>query len=120
MAEQEGRAPAEEDFCYLTTTGRVSGRPHRIEIWFALDGAAAYLLAGGGGRADWVRNLLARPAVSVRVGRSGTDGPATARVLEAGTDEDALARRLVLQKYATDSTELAGWGRTALAVAIDL
>ena len=24
-----------DDYCYLTTTGRRSGRPHRIEIWYA-------------------------------------------------------------------------------------
>ena len=23
------------DFCYVTTTGRTTGKPHRIEIWFA-------------------------------------------------------------------------------------
>jgi hypothetical protein len=28
---------ADEEFCYLTTTGRVTGRPHEIEIWFALE-----------------------------------------------------------------------------------
>ena len=26
---------AGEQFCYLTTTGRVTGRPHEVEIWFA-------------------------------------------------------------------------------------
>ena len=59
--------------------------------------------------------------MSVRVGRSGADGPATARVLEAGSEEDALARRLVLQKYARPgSGDLDGWGRSALAVAVDV
>ena len=37
---------ADADFCYLTTTGRVSGRPHTIEIWFAVQGDAIYLMAG--------------------------------------------------------------------------
>ncbi|HEX2192790.1 MAG TPA: nitroreductase/quinone reductase family protein [Acidimicrobiales bacterium] len=110
----------DEPFCYLTTRGRRTGRHHMIEIWFAASpsGSTLYLLAGG--RTDWVRNLMADAAVSVRVGRSGPEMTATARVLAAGDDEDALARRLVLQKYATDSTELAGWGQSALAVAIDL
>jgi hypothetical protein len=64
---------------------------------------------------------MADPVVRVRVGRSGVDGPATARVLEAGTDEDILARRLVLEKYATPgSHDLDGWGRSALAVALDV
>lgn len=77
------------------------------------------MLAGGGRRADWVRNLEAEPAVRVRVG--GEEHPATARVVEAATDEDALARRLLLEKYqAPGSTDLEGWGRDALAVAFDL
>ena len=37
------------DYCYLTTTGRHSGEPHRIEIWFALADGVAYLLSGSGG-----------------------------------------------------------------------
>ena len=37
----------EEDLCYLTTTGRNSGRPHTIEIWFALNEQTLYMLAGG-------------------------------------------------------------------------
>jgi hypothetical protein len=63
---------------------------------------------------------MADPAVSVRVG-SGPEGPATARVLDADEEEDALARRLVLRKYtAPGSSDLDGWGRSALAVAVDL
>ena len=107
----------------MTTTGRRTGRPHTIEIWFAASpsGPTLYLLAGGRERADWVRNLMADPAVSIRIGSSGAEGPATARVLEAGTEEDALARRLVLQKYAAPgSRDLDGWGGSALAVAVDL
>ena len=38
---------ADEQFCYLTTRGRISGRAHRIEIWFALDAATLYMLSGG-------------------------------------------------------------------------
>src|SRR5438128_3103033 len=48
---------ATEPFCYLTTIGRGSGRPHTIEIWFALHGATVYLLSGGGEGSDWVKNL---------------------------------------------------------------
>ena len=33
-------AKADEDYCYLTTTGRISGRPREIEIWFALERSA--------------------------------------------------------------------------------
>src|SRR3979490_810582 len=50
-------AAAEEPYCYLTTTGRVSGEPREIEIWFGLVGATLYLLSGGGDRSNWGRNL---------------------------------------------------------------
>jgi len=59
---------AEERLCYLTTTGRVTGKPHEIEIWFARDsGDRIYLLSGGGRNRDWVINLIADPAVGVRI-----------------------------------------------------
>jgi deazaflavin-dependent oxidoreductase (nitroreductase family) len=109
-------------FCYLTTTGRVSGRPHTIEIWFALQGRTLYLLSGGGERSDWVRNLVRDPAVSVRLGRRDAVGLAgRARLVEAGSDEDELARRLVAGKYQpTYGGDLSGWRRSALPVAVDL
>ncbi len=104
----------------MTTNGRRTGRPHTIEIWFGRAGATLYVLAGGRERADWVRNLLADPAVRVRVG-DGEEVEARARALESGSDEDALARRLLLAKYQQPGTsDLGGWGRSALAVALDL
>ncbi len=35
------------------------------------------------------------------------------------TDEDGLARRLLVEKYRSSEDDLASWGRTSLAVAID-
>jgi deazaflavin-dependent oxidoreductase (nitroreductase family) len=107
-------------FCYLTTLGRRTGRPHEIEIWFVVVGATAYLMAGGRERADWVRNLVADPeAATLRVGAESF--PARGRVVEEGTAEDAEARRLMLAKYATPGTgDLDSWGRSALVVAIDV
>ncbi len=111
--------PDEPSFCYITTTGRRSGRPHVIEIWFARHDATLYVLAGGRERADWVRNLMADPAVALRLGDDHHH--ATARVLVSGTDEDGLARRLLLEKYQAPGTaDLERWGASALAVAFDL
>jgi deazaflavin-dependent oxidoreductase (nitroreductase family) len=114
--------PGGHAFCYLTTTGRVSGRSHTIEIWFALHGRTLYLLSGGGDRSDWVRNLQRDPAVTVRLGwRDADELPGRARVVEAGTDEDELARRLVAGKYQPGyGGDLSGWRRSALPVAVDL
>lgn len=109
-----------EAFCYLTTTGRVTGRPHTIEIWFGLNGSTLYVLSGNGPRrrSDWVKNLMKMQAVSVRIRDREFLG--AARVVE-DRNEDALARRLLLEKYEpTYSGDLSEWGRTALPVAVDL
>jgi deazaflavin-dependent oxidoreductase (nitroreductase family) len=108
----------DDDFCYLTTRGRVTGRPHEIEIWFALDGRTLYLLSGGGERSDWVRNLRAEPAVTVRL--RNTTHAATARVVEAG-DASERGRGLVFEKYQPRySGSLERWRRESLLVAIDV
>ena len=110
-------SPADEDYCYLTTRGRVTGRPHRIEIWFGLDGATAYLLAGGR-RPDWVRNLLRDPEVTFEV--AGRSLPARARVVDDPAEQQT-ARRLLYEKYAPHYRgSLEQWRDTALPVAVDL
>src|SRR5947207_13327195 len=88
---------ASESYCYLTTTGRVSGEPREIEIWFALDGSTLYMLSGGRDRSDWVKNLTKTPAVSVRIADRAFDG--RARVV-GDLEEEERARWLVFEKYA--------------------
>ena len=94
----------------------MSGEPHEIEIWFALEDGVVYLLSGGGDRSDWVKNLQVNPAVTIRIGEERRS--AVARVItEQG--EDALARRLLVEKYRPRySGELDEWGRTSLPVAV--
>ena len=106
------------DFCYLTTTGRITGEPHRIEIWFALHEETVYLMAGDRDRSDWVRNLQADPEVSLEIGDRKRS--TTARVVAEGTEEDALARSLLLEKYGgrPGSGDLTTWGQRALPVAV--
>ena len=109
----------DDDFCYLTTRGRVSGTPHEIEIWFARDGSTLYLMSGGTDRSDWVRNLRADPAVTVRV--RDVTFTAVARILEPRTDEDASARRLVTDKYQPRyDGSLEAWRERSLPVALDV
>jgi deazaflavin-dependent oxidoreductase (nitroreductase family) len=107
-----------EDYCYLTTTGRVSGQPREIEIWFGLDGGTVYMLSGGRDRSDWVKNLIREPRVTVRIGDRTFDG--RARIVTED-DEDARARRALLDKYGPGYRgDLSTWGRTALPIAVDL
>ena len=106
-------------FCYITTTGRRTGNPHTIEIWFAVSSTAPTLYILTYRRSDTVLNLRKEPTVTVRVG--GTDHRATARLVEPGTAEDAMARRLVVDKYqAPGATDLESWGASSLLVAFDL
>lgn len=55
-------------YLYLTTTGRRSGLPREIEIWFTEHGGRFYVIAEHRERAQWVRNILVDPYVRVRVG----------------------------------------------------
>jgi deazaflavin-dependent oxidoreductase (nitroreductase family) len=110
---------ADDDFCYLTTRGRITGDLHEIEIWFARIDDTFYLLSGGGEHSDWVRNLRANSSVNIRV--DGTTYPATARVVEEGTEEERTARQLVFDKYQPrNGGDLTRWRHAALPVAVDL
>jgi deazaflavin-dependent oxidoreductase (nitroreductase family) len=108
----------EEDFCYLTTIGRISGRPHTIEIWFALFGQTLYMLSGGRDKSDWVKNALQNPTVQMKINSSIFNG--TARLVN-GTAEDTLARKIVFEKYVSrTSDDLVEWSRTSLPIAVDI
>jgi deazaflavin-dependent oxidoreductase (nitroreductase family) len=109
---------ADESYCYLITSGRVSGEPREIEIWFGLDGNTLYMLSGGGERSDWVKNLMREPRVSVRIGSETFAG--RARIVN-DDEEDERARRLLLDKYTPAYRgDLSDWGQSALPVAVDL
>jgi len=109
---------ASEAFCYLTTTGRVSGHLHEIEIWFAIQNNSLYLMAGNPG-SDWVKNLRKNPNVTVRIAKHNFTG--TARVV-GNEQEEMTARNLIADKYKEREADgsLSGWARTALPVAIDV
>src|SRR5688500_8606993 len=81
-----------QDYCYLTTKGRVSGHSHEIEIWFGIYNNTLYLLSGGGEESDWVKNLLKEPSVTVRITEHTFAG--TARVVHAA-QEDTIARYML-------------------------
>ena len=87
---------------YLTTTGRVTGLPREIEIWFVESGGKLYILAEHFRRAHWVRNIEREPRVRVRIG--GREYEGAGRVLDEQQDAAAWqrAQSLAREKY--------GWG----------
>lgn len=109
---------ADDDYCYLTTTGRITGHPHRIEIWYSAVPGMLYLMAGAGMESDWVRNLVARPPVTVEI--DGVVHEATGRVIEDAQEQER-ARTLVFDKYQPRYRgDLTEWRETALPVVLDL
>jgi deazaflavin-dependent oxidoreductase (nitroreductase family) len=84
----------------ITTTGRRSGRPHRIEIAFhSLDGKV--YISGMPGRRDWYANLLAVPEFTFHLKRGlQADLPARAAPIR-----EPVERRRLLERIARS------WGR---------
>ncbi len=105
-----------EEYCYLTTRGRVTGKPHEIEIWFVVHENALYLLSGGMDRSDWVRNLLKDPNVSVRI--AGQTFPATAGLLEDKLAEQMIRMKMAIKYNEWEDRSPSEWARTALVVEI--
>ena len=109
---------SKEEYCYPTTKGRKTGKPHEIEIWFGVVENTIYMLSGGGGASDWVKNLRANPEVTVRIGKYIF--PATARIVR-DIQQESTVRPLMAAKYQEwkEGRELSDWARDALVVGIE-
>ena len=108
MDEATRAALARSQVIDLTTTGRRSGEPRRIEIFLhSVDGRL--FISGwpvAGSTRAWIRNVDADPHVTVHLKRTvGADVPATARVLS-----DLAERRPLIEAAAK------AWGRTDVDV----
>jgi len=60
MNDRIKRALASGLTCDITTIGRASGRPRRIEIWYFVVDDRVYITGTPGPR-DWYANMLAEP-----------------------------------------------------------
>jgi deazaflavin-dependent oxidoreductase (nitroreductase family) len=100
MANDEGVSKLQ--YLYLTTTGRKTGLPREVEIWFVVLEGRLYILAEMFHRAQWVKNIDRQPRVRVRLGEREFE--ATARALDKKRDAKAwrAAQDLSRKKY--------GWG----------
>lgn len=108
----------DEEYCYLTTAGRKTGKPHEIEIWFGVIEDSLYMLSGGGAESDWVKNLMKTPQIKVRIADQTFEGVAR---IKTSNDEDESVRKLLAAKYQgwQEGKRMSEWGRTALVVAVD-
>ena len=65
-----GRRLVDNDMLLLTTTGRVTGRPHTVPLLYLEDGSALAVIASYGGRdqyPEWYLNLMVNPLVRVQI-----------------------------------------------------
>jgi deazaflavin-dependent oxidoreductase (nitroreductase family) len=100
----------------LTTRGRKSGQPRTVTIWFVAAGPHRIRVQHVSGPAQWYRNLLADPAVSVDFG----DGEIAARATPVHSP-DAVQEILaqIRSKYWT--ARLIQWlGRKTKPVAAEI
>jgi F420H(2)-dependent quinone reductase len=97
--------------CDITTTGRTSGLPRRIEIWYFVIDARVYL-TGTPGRQDWYANLLENPRLIFHV-KHGAQADLPARAVPIA--EPSERRRImgeVLRRnawFAAQPYDLAAW-----------
>src|SRR5689334_2586274 len=57
-------------YCDVITTGRKSGKPHRVEVTFFRDGNKIYFLAhkrDHGGGTNWYQDLKANPKCQIEI-----------------------------------------------------
>ena len=89
-----------QQFIYITTTGRVSGLPREIEIWFVEHEGRFYIFAEHFYKTNWVRNIQQNPLVSVRLGKHQFN--AIARILDDKLDMELWQKtqELARKKYA--------------------
>lgn len=83
----------------ITTIGRRTGRPRRIEIFFYRAAGRTYLCSGaGGGATDWHANLLAHPDFTFHL-KNGVHADLPAR---AAPVTDRVEREAVLAEIVED------------------
>ena len=86
-----------EKFLYLTTSGRKTGNPHKIEIWYVEHEDCYYLCAEGRETSDWVQNIMVDETVTFYVAEREQD--VTPRRGRASVIDDDDLIRILRQKF---------------------
>lgn len=82
----------------ITTTGRSSGSPRRIEIWFFRALGQLYLTGAPGRRRSWYQNLVAHPDFTLHLKQSTqADLDATAHPIVDLESREEILRALLVQ-----------------------
>lgn len=86
-----------EIFLYLTTIGRKTGNPHKIEIWFVEHEDCYFLCSEYPKKSDWIKNSLKMPQVSFYIAEKGQE--VSAQKGRTSVVEDEAIIVLLKQKF---------------------
>jgi hypothetical protein len=92
---------AHQQHIYLTTTGRWTGNPHTVELWFALEGDSIYL-SHEGKYTDWMKNIVKDNEVEFRIGHLNFKG--CARIIHDKETFD-IGKHALYRKYFGQASE---------------
>jgi deazaflavin-dependent oxidoreductase (nitroreductase family) len=107
--------------CDITTIGRTSGAPRRIEIWYFVVDGQVYL-SGTPGPRDWLANLRANPRLTFHVKQgSQADLPARAEEIVDPDERRRIMTRIMHANSYFTSGDLEAWvaGSPLVALTFD-
>jgi deazaflavin-dependent oxidoreductase (nitroreductase family) len=90
-----------QKFIHLTTKGRKTGQPHRVELWFAVSDGKVFL-SHEGKETDWMKNIKQNGEVSFEIGGEHFTG--IGHYIE-GSDEAWRCKVALYEKYYGKATK---------------
>jgi deazaflavin-dependent oxidoreductase (nitroreductase family) len=100
MEPQVQEAMSRGGIADITTTGRKTGKPHRVEIGFHALGGDYFITGHPGRMRDWLANLSVNPDFTLHLKRGVTaDVPVTADVITDADEREAVLRRILSESW---------------------
>ena len=100
----------------LTVTGRRTGRPRTVTVWFVATADRLYVTSGRGADSQWIKNVRHTPAVGCRIGTTRLRGPAV--YLEGARVRDEIFPLFFHKYFLARVMRWFGWYKEAFAVEI--
>ena len=80
----------------LTTTGRKTGKPHTVELWFAYANGKIFL-SHEGELTDWMKNISSNGKAAGKIGSLSFEG--SGKLVKRGSAASELGEKALYEKY---------------------
>lgn len=98
-----GQALAHGGNASITTVGRKTGRPHRVEVGFHNLHGELFISGRAGFRRDWLANLIANPQFTFHLRRGvSADLPAVAEVITDPEERRPILYRILTERWGVE------------------